>query len=123
MTSKAIDDLADQYGVWVSSVIEWVAVTHTRDFHEEPDDKKRAWVRLYAEAHGYATAPQPIAVAGELLIRALATLGTLSEVEQASYKPLIQQVSLALESAAQLHPQVAESLRTHPPSLMQPVRS
>jgi len=59
--------------------------------------------------------------AGELLIRAAAVLGTLSQDEQraineATEDAAIDSLESALQGIAKLSPQVRESLKTHPPA-------
>lgn len=58
--------------------------------------------------------------AGELLIRAAAVLGTLSPDQQkalgqATDGNLPGSLAFALRGAKEISPQIAESLRTHPP--------
>ena len=59
--------------------------------------------------------------AGELLIRAAAVLGTLSEKEQAELAAatggrLAGGIAMALNAASEVSPAIVESLRSHPPA-------
>lgn len=68
---------------------------------------------------------EKVAMAGELLIRAAAVLGTLSPEDQAQLAAatdgkLTDCVAWAIEGAATVSPQVKASLRSHPPAGFRP---
>lgn len=115
MTSKT-KELAAQYSIDLDDVAEWVGLHYGRDFYTESALKKREWILRYAEIHGLKSCTDKVAEAGELLIRALAALGTLPEGSKAEHELLIKHSSRALHHAALSCPQVAQSLRTHPPA-------
>lgn len=56
-----------------------------------------------------------VANAGELLIRAAAVIGTLTEQQRSSASGFVVLVALALQSAHQLSPSIADSLRRYRP--------
>ena len=78
MTSQT-KDLAAQYSIDLDDVAEWVGLHYGRGFYTESAPKKREWILRYAEMHGLKSCTDKVAEAGELLIRALAALGTLPE--------------------------------------------
>lgn len=114
MTSQT-KALAAQYTIDLDDVAEWVGLHYGRGFYTESAPKKREWILRYAEMHGLKSCTDKVAEAGELLIRTLAALGTLPEGTKAEHEQLIKHASLALHYAALSSPQVAQSLRTHPP--------
>lgn len=61
-----------------------------------------------------------VSKAGELLIRSAAAIGLLSKADQAALDEatggnLLQSIVKAIEGAAAVSPQVAQSLKAHPP--------